>query len=138
MSGRRGDPLERVLVVLRDGVVERNPLERDARRDGSVSGRWSADRFRSSETPPSCELVTPARDELAERLRHPDRARYLGHVEEEDLVRRSERAIRHEPFTKRETEAPNMGLRDAVDPVVVLLGERPGAHRRGDDLLDAS
>ena len=31
-----------------------------------------------------------------------------------------------------------MGLGDPIDPVVVLLGERPGAHRRGDDLLEAS
>src|SRR5207253_10278558 len=81
--------------------------------------------------------VPPACDEIAQRFWRPQGFRDLRHVEEEYLVDRVERPVGNEPRADRAHESADVRLGDPIDPVVVLLGQRPGAGRGGEDLLEA-
>src|SRR5207247_10475220 len=83
------------------------------------------------------ELVPPACYVIAQRFGRPQDFRDLRHVEEEYLVDRVERPVGSEPRADRAHESADVRLGDPIDPVVVLLGQRPGAGRGGEDLLEA-
>ena len=61
----------------------------------------------------------------------------LGCVEKEDILGRGDRAVAGEPVAEGERGSADQRLRDPVDPVVVLFGQRSGSARRGHDLVES-
>src|SRR5207249_11605912 len=129
---RRGGAAERARRIVLIGSIQQVPDRSGFRAEPRAR---LPDRLGRFEAPPLGLLLLSFRDESREIARPAERITDLVEVEEEDLLAVAQDTVSHEAGAKGPGRPADVGVVAAIEPVVVLLGQRTGRARGREDLL---